>query len=137
MNTGAVLSCTVITCEAVFVLLQSSVAIHVRVKVYLFGQLPLVRTSVKETATIATQLSEAVGVPADGILLHDTVALAGTNVNVGAWVSFSEKRESAFDIFPHSSVAMKVTPTDQLQRLAWTVGGVGDAPVLPFTSVQV
>ena len=43
--TGAILSFTVITCVFNDALLHKSVADQVRVKVYLLGQLPLVRTS--------------------------------------------------------------------------------------------
>ena len=62
VNTGAVLSVTVITCDAVAVLPQASVAINVLVTVYSLAQVPGVEASVVVMVT-APQASVAVGVP--------------------------------------------------------------------------
>jgi hypothetical protein len=54
VNTGAVLSSTVITCEAVAVLPQASVAINVLVRVYSLVQVPGALASVEVIDTFAT-----------------------------------------------------------------------------------
>ena len=55
--TGAILSSTVIICNAVWTLPQTSDAVHVLVIVNLFGQLPGIITSATVTFTIPPQLS--------------------------------------------------------------------------------
>ena len=58
--TGAVISWTLIVCDAIVELPQASVAVHVLVIVYLFTQLPGVVTSATATVTVPVQLSVAV-----------------------------------------------------------------------------
>src|SRR5678809_1077399 len=80
VNTGAVLSSTVITCEAVAVLPQASVAINVLVRVYSLAQVPGAEASVEVMLT-APHASLAVGIPKLGVKGHSMVAAAGTEVN--------------------------------------------------------
>ena len=77
---------TVITCEAVAVLPQASVAINVLVSVYSLAQVPGAVASVVVMIT-APQASVAVGVPNDGVSGHSMVPAAGTEVNTGAVLS--------------------------------------------------
>src|SRR5207342_1158530 len=80
VNTGAVLSVTVIVCEAVAVLPQASVAINVLVRVYSLAQVPGELVSVEVIDTLP-HASLAVGVPNDGVSGHSMVAATGTEVN--------------------------------------------------------
>ena len=73
VNTGAVLSSTVITCEAVAVLPQASVAVNVLVTVYSLAQVPGVVASVEVIVTVP-QASVAVGVPKLELAGHSIVA---------------------------------------------------------------
>ena len=86
VNTGAVLSSTVIVCEAVAVLPQASVAINVLVRVYSLAHVPGAEASVEVMLT-APHASLAVGVPKLGVKGHSMVAAAGTEVNTGAVLS--------------------------------------------------
>lgn len=61
--TGATLSSTVMICVHVDELPQSSVAIHVRVIVYSWGQAPPDVTSLEVMVGVPLQLSVAVAVP--------------------------------------------------------------------------
>src|SRR6187431_1622173 len=86
VNTGAVLSSTVITCEAVAVLPHASVAINVLVRVYSLAHVPGALASVEVMLT-APHASLAVGVPNVGVSGHSMVAATGTEVNTGAVLS--------------------------------------------------
>ena len=86
VNTGAVLSSTVITCDAVAVLPQASVAVNVLVTVYSLAQVPGALASVVVMFTVP-HASVAVGVPKDGVSGHSMVAAAGIVVNTGAVLS--------------------------------------------------
>src|SRR3989339_252270 len=111
-STGAVVSCTVITCEPVEALPQLSVAVHVRVKVYESGQVPSVRTSANTMSTDESQLSVAVtSVPitaAAGTLLHCTVTLAGIPASTGTVVSCTVITCVPVEALPQLSVAVHV-----------------------------
>ena len=87
VNTGAVLSVTVITCEAVAVLPHASVAINVLVRVYSLAHVPGACASLVEVMLTVPHASLAVGVPNDGVSGHSMVAAAGTEVNTGAVLS--------------------------------------------------
>ena len=63
---GGVISCTTMVPLQVAVFPQSSVAVQVRVVLYVFGHDPGVLTSEKVTVTLASQLSETVGGTKDG-----------------------------------------------------------------------
>ena len=67
---GGVLSITVTVCEAEEVLPQTSIAVHTRMRVYAFGQLPGVVVEVGVTVTMPEQLSVAVKVAWGGTALH-------------------------------------------------------------------
>ena len=84
VKTGRLLSSTVITCVSVIVLLQESVAVHVRVIVY--GQ-PVDVFSEKTTATSGVQLSLAVTIAAAGIEAQSTVTSFGIFAKTGASLS--------------------------------------------------
>jgi hypothetical protein len=86
VNTGAVLSSTVITWLAVAVLPQASVAINVLVTEYSLAHVPGVVASVLVIVT-GPQASVAVGVPKEGVSGHSIVAATGTEVNTGAVLS--------------------------------------------------
>ena len=61
VNVGGVISCTTIVRLQVAVLPQSSVAVHVRVAVYVPAHEPGVDESVNVTVTVRSQASVAVG----------------------------------------------------------------------------
>ena len=86
VNTGAVLSSTVITCDAVAVLPQASVAVNVLVTVYSLAHVPGVEASLVVMFTVP-QASLAIAVPKDGVSGHSIVAAAGIVVNTGAVLS--------------------------------------------------
>ena len=81
---GGKISFTVMTCISVIVLLQESVAVHVRVIVY--GQ-PVDIISEKTTATSTVQLSIAVTIAIVGIEVQSTVTSVGTFAKTGAVLS--------------------------------------------------
>jgi hypothetical protein len=58
---GGVMSCTTMVRLQVELLPQSSVAVHVRVTLYVPAQVPCVVASVKVISTVASQASVAVG----------------------------------------------------------------------------
>ena len=110
VNTGAVLSSTVITCEAVAVLPQASVAINVLVTVYSLAQVPGALASCCNDHTVP-QASLAIGVPNDGVSGHSMVAAAGTEVNTGAVLSSTVITCDAVAVLPQASVAINVLVT--------------------------
>jgi hypothetical protein len=84
--TGGVVSTTLMVCEAVAVLRQASVAVHVRVMLYAFGQEPDVVTSTDDN--IGTpQASVAVGVVQEGAAEHWMVDVPGNPEITGAVTS--------------------------------------------------
>ena len=85
--TGAVTSCTWITCAAVELLPQSSVAVHVRVTVYDPAQAPCTVTSLKTSVGVTSQASVAVGVAKDGDAGQLMVEGAGKDEMTGATLS--------------------------------------------------
>lgn len=85
-NTGGMVSSTLIVCVAVAVLPHRSVAVHVLVMLYSFGQEPLVVTSAKLNMG-APQLSVAVGVAKVGVPEHSMVVGPGNPEMTGGVVS--------------------------------------------------
>ena len=89
-STGATISEILIVCTKEAMLPQSSSAVHVRVMLYWFGQVPGTSTSLNSTSTGAPQLSEAVTVGTAGTCSEQdtfTEAEAGRPARTGAWVS--------------------------------------------------
>src|SRR6187397_2711323 len=107
VNTGAVLSSTVITCDAVAVLPQASVAVNVLVRVYSLAQAPLVVTSADVMVT-PPQASVAVAVANDGVSGHSMVVAAGNALNTGAVLSSTVITCDAVAVLPQASVAVNV-----------------------------
>jgi hypothetical protein len=104
LNTGAVVSCTVIVWLALALFPQSSVAVHVRV--IIVGQVPD-ELSLNETEALPHE-SDAVTVAAAGTEPHSTVVSAGTPLSVGAVVSTTVMTWSPLVLLPQSSVAVQV-----------------------------
>jgi hypothetical protein len=67
--TGTVLSSTAMVCEAVTVLPQASVAVHVLVTLYSVAQGPVVVTSL-DVKVVGPQSSEEVGAENTGVAGH-------------------------------------------------------------------
>ncbi len=110
VNTGAVLSSTVITCDAVAVLPQASVAVNVLVTVYSLAQVPGALASVVVMFTVP-QASVAIAVPKDGVSGHSMVVAAGIVVNTGAVLSSTVITCDAVAVLPQASVAVNVLVT--------------------------
>src|SRR5207342_1370990 len=137
VNTGAVLSSTVITCEAVAVLPHASVAINVLVRVYSLAHVPGALASVEVMLT-APHASLAVGVPNDGVSGHSMVAAAGTEVNTGAVLSSTVITCEAVAVLPHASVAINVLV--RVYSLAQVPGALASLVVMltvPHASLAV
>ena len=85
--TGAVISCTFMVCEAVEVLLQESVAVHVLVTEYEPAQLPDVVASTEVSVKVLPQASVAVATANTGVLGQLMVVTAGSAAITGAVTS--------------------------------------------------
>jgi hypothetical protein len=108
---GSVLSVTEIVCDAWEELPQSSVAVQVRVTEYSCGQAPGVVTSLKTSATLWSQLSDAVGVAKDGVDGHSTDDGPGNDEITGAVLSStttSIKQETGSAQLSQSNVDVNV-----------------------------
>ena len=81
--TGAVLSVTLIVCDAVEVLPQSSVAVQVLVTEYSCGQVPGVVTSANVMLTLGSQASVAVAAGNTGVAGQLIVDVAGNGSITG------------------------------------------------------
>src|SRR5688572_8717725 len=137
VNTGAVLSSTVIVCVAVAVLPQASVAINVLVTVYSLAQVPGVEASVDVIATVP-QASVAVGVPNDGVKGHSIVAAGGVVVNIGAVLSSTVIVCVAVAVLPQASVAINVLVTVySLAQVPGVEASVDVIATVPQASVAV
>jgi hypothetical protein len=137
VNTGAVLSVTVITCEAVAVLPQASVAVNVLVTIDSLAQVPGVVASVEVIDTVP-HASVAVGVPKVGVKGHSMVAAAGTEVNTGAVLSVTVITCEAVAVLPQASVAVNVLVTiDSLAQVPGVVASVEVIDTVPHASVAV
>src|SRR4029079_587700 len=137
VNTGAVLSVTVIVCDAVAVLPHASVAINVLVRVYSLAQVPGALASVEVIDTVP-HASLAVGVPNDGVSGHSMVAATGTEVNTGAVLSVTVIVCDAVAVLPHASVAINVLV--RVYSLAQVPGALASVEVIdtvPHASLAV
>src|SRR5512132_467255 len=136
--TGAVLSTTVIDCDAVEVLPQASVAVHVLVMAKLLAQVPGVVT-LFEVSVGVPQLSVAVAVANDGVAGHSIVDGAGRAAITGAVLSTTVIDCDAVVALPQASVAVHVLVMVKL--LAQVPGVVlmirrpPRSPLLPFATL--
>ena len=110
--TGAVVSCTLIVCEAVDVLPQASVAVQVRVTEYEPAQAPFVVTSLNVNVKALPHASVAVACANDGAAGHEIVVGAGNAAITGAAVSCTLMVCEAVDVLPQASVAVQVRVTE-------------------------
>jgi hypothetical protein len=110
--TGGVLSSTVIVCEAVLLLPQSSVAVQVRVLEYSLGHAVGVVESTNVGIITPSQASVAVGLEKDGKLGHWIVRLGPTPEITGAVLSSTVIVCEAVEKLPQSSVAVQVRVTE-------------------------
>src|SRR5678816_2468419 len=105
---GGVISCTTIVLLQVAVFPQSSVAIQVRVVLYVFGQDPGVLTSENVMETLGSQVSVAVGAVNTGNAGQLTGVVCVTQVIVGGVLSCTTIVLLHVAVFPQSSVAVHV-----------------------------
>ena len=105
--TGAVLSNTLIVCEAVVVLPQRSVAVHVRLIVYELGHEPGVVTSANVKLE-EPHASVAVGIVNVGVAGQFTILGAGSAEMTGPVTSCTVIVWDAVEELPHASVAVQV-----------------------------
>jgi Ni,Fe-hydrogenase III small subunit len=106
-NVGGMVSSTLIVCVATAVLPHRSVAVHVLVMLYSFGQEPLVVTSANVRDGIP-QLSVAVGVVQEGEPEHSIVVGAGKPEMTGGVVSSTLMVCDAVAVLPQPSSAVQV-----------------------------
>ena len=85
--TGAVMSCTLIVCEDVEILLHASVAVQVLVTLYDPAQAPLVVTSDDVSVNALPQASDAVATANTGVEGQLIVVGAGSDPITGAVIS--------------------------------------------------
>jgi hypothetical protein len=114
--TGAVVSVTVMVCEAVDVFPQASVAVQVLVTEYELAQAPGVVTSTKVSVTVE-QASVAVACTKVGetdlaMVSQDKVTGAGSGSITGGVVSITLMVCEAVEVFPQASVAVHVRVTE-------------------------
>src|SRR6187399_1060748 len=105
---GGVISCTTIVPLQVAVFPQSSVAIQVRIVLYVFGQDPGVLTSENVIETLGSQVSVAVGGVNTGNAGQLTGVVCITQVIVGGVISCTTIVPLQVAVFPQSSVAVQV-----------------------------
>jgi len=105
---GGVLSCTTIVRLQVAVLLQSSVAVHVRVTLNVPGHDPGVVESEKVTVTLASQASVTVGALNAGTAGQLSGVVCVVQVSVGGILSITTTEALHVPVFPQSSVAVQV-----------------------------
>src|SRR5437867_6979963 len=96
---------------AVLALLQWSVAVHVRVTSYAWGQLPAVVTSANVSVGLASHASVAVGVAKLGLAGHWIVVGPGSVENTGGVASITWISWLAVELLPQWSVAVHVRVT--------------------------
>src|SRR3989442_1104004 len=104
MMTGAVVSATVMVCEAVEVWPQASVAVQVRTCTT--GQVPLLLSAKVNVAV--PHVSEAVGEAKTGTAGHSIVLGPGTALIVGGVVSATLMVCEVVAVWPQASVAVQV-----------------------------
>lgn len=106
--TGAVLSSTIMVCEAVDELPQPSVDVQVLLTEYSCGHAPRVVTSWNESVAPLPQPSELVAIAKDGIAGQNIVDVAGSGLMTGAVTSITLIVCEAVDTLPQASVAVQV-----------------------------
>jgi predicted RecA/RadA family phage recombinase len=106
--TGAVISWTLMVCEVVELLPHSSVAVHVRVRLYEPVQAPGVVTSLCVREKTLPQLSVAVATANTGEAGQLMVEGAGNAAKTGAVISWTLMVWEALELLPHASVAVHV-----------------------------
>jgi hypothetical protein len=109
--TGAVISCTLMVCEAVDELPHPSVAVQVRVTLYDPAHAPLVIASTNVRLNALPHASEAVAVVNTGVAGQLIVDGAGSEAMTGAVTSCTLIVCALVDTFPHKSVAVHVRVT--------------------------
>jgi len=87
---------------------QSSVAVHVLVVLYVFGQDPGVDTSENVTVTLGSHVSDAVGGVNTGVAGQLIGVVCVTHVRVGGVISCTTIVRLQVAVFPQSSVAVHV-----------------------------
>src|SRR6187431_1571134 len=87
---------------------QSSVAVHVRVTLYVPAHEPGVDTSTKVIVTVASHASVAVGSVNTGSAGQSTGEVCATHVIVGGVISCTTMVPLQVAVFPQSSVAVQV-----------------------------
>jgi uncharacterized protein with HEPN domain len=110
--TGAVLSCTLIVCEAVDELPHESVAVQVLVIEYEPAHEPLVVTSAEVNVKAEPQASVAVATANTGVAGQSIVEFVGKAAITGAVLSCTLIVCEAVDELPHESVAVQVLVTE-------------------------
>src|SRR5678815_1712141 len=105
---GGVISCTTIVRLQVAVFPQSSVAVHVRVVLYVFGHDPGVLASENVIVTLGSQVSDAVGGVNTGVAGQLIGVVCVTQVIVGGVMSCTTIVRLQVAVFPQSSVAVHV-----------------------------
>src|SRR6478736_6036789 len=105
---GGVISCTTIVPLQVAVFPQSSVAVQVRVVLYVPVHVPGVETSEKVTVTVRSHASVAVGGVNTGVAGHAIGVVCVAHVIVGGVISCTTIVPLQVAVFPQSSVAVHV-----------------------------
>ena len=110
--TGAVISCTLMVCEAVALFPHPSVAVHVRFTLYDPAHAPGVVTFAKVNVNVLPHPSVAVAVAKTGVEGQFMVLGAGNDAITGAVTSCTLIVCDAVDELPHASVAVHVRFTE-------------------------
>jgi hypothetical protein len=105
---GGVTSCTTIVLLQVAVFPQSSVAVHVRVVLYVFGHEPGVDTSENVKVTLGSHASLNVGGVKTGVAGQLIGVVCVAQVIVGGVISCTTIVRLQVAVFPQSSVAVQV-----------------------------
>lgn len=109
--TGAVISCTLMVCDAVDILPQASVAVQVLVTPYEPAHAPLVVTSANVRVKALPHSSLAVAVAKDGVAGQLMVTEDGREAMTGAVISCTMMVWAAVEMLLQASVAVHVLVT--------------------------
>ena len=107
-KSGAVWSTTVIVWVALALLLQSSVAVNVRVITHAPSQSPATESTVRFTVVFSEHASVAVGISVGRASLQSSWTSAGTPTIMGATVSIMNATWTESVTFPQASVARQL-----------------------------
>ena len=108
---GAVISCTLIVWDLVEVFPHPSVAVHIRVTLYVPAHAPFVVTSFDVNVNALPHASAAVATANTGTAGQLMVEIEGNGAMTGASVSITLIVCELVDAFPHASVAVQVLVT--------------------------